>query len=615
MPKDSLLKKILILSFLMAGLFPLYQLLYIHPAYQELLVEETEDEAERFARYLVRTLHLDQQDLAPGSVPELIGEEVGQLQDDALLRKLRLFGPSGTILYSTVPEEVGEVNAKPYFRDVVARGQRYSKVVEKNDYTAEGQRVRTDVVETYVPIMGAGRFRGAVETYYDITASRQRVALLTRHSFIPLALICGGFLLAVLLLSRKASQLLTARAEAEEALYRANDLLEGRVAERTRELLLANEKLNAEVAERTLAQMALAGALEDSREGKQKLDAILSSVDDGLLAVDGEGRVLLVNPAAEVLFGIDQEAVGRPLCEVLQPSTLRDTVCGLLPVGETIHQFDFELAPPGQEQPRVFQGRTSQLFLGELEDAGPGMIILIQDVSHERAVERMKSEFLAMAAHELQTPLTTIVGYSELLSTAAAGAFSEEQQREFLGYLYNKAIGLSRIVDDLLDISRIEAGQSINLQHRPFALTDILKRVVGQYRQQGSHPFELEIAGAEIELIGDPGRVEQVLENLLSNAVKYSPAGGTVRIVAGVRGSRCVIRVSDEGIGMTPEQADRVFETFYRADASDTAIRGTGLGLSVAKHLVDAHGGELQVQSEIGKGTTMIVSLPLAPAE
>jgi len=614
-PKDRLLKKILILSFLMAGLFPLYQIFYIHPAYQDLLVEETEDEAERFTRYLVRTLHLDQQDLAPDSVPEQIGEEVGLLQDDALLLKLKLFGPSGTILYSTVPEEIGEVNVKPYFRDVVARGHLYSKVVEKNDYTAEGQRVRTDVVETYVPIMGAGHFRGAVETYYDITANRERVDALTRQSFVLLAMICGSFLLAVLLLSRKAGQLLAARAEAEEALCQANDLLEGRVTERTRELLLANEQLNAEVAERTLAQMALAGALEDSREGKQKLDAILSSVDDGLLAVDGGGRVLLVNPAAEVLFGLDQKAVGRPLCEVLQSPTLRNTICGLFPAAEAVSQFDFELAPHGQEQPRVFQGRTSQLYLGEQEDAGPGMIILIQDVTHERAVERMKSEFLAMAAHELQTPLTTIVGYSELLSTSAPGAFSEEQQREFLGYLYSKAIGLSRIVDDLLDISRIEAGQSINLQHRPFALAGILERVVGQYRQQRSHPFELEIAGEEIELVGDPGRIEQVLENLLSNAVKYSPAGRTVRVVAGVSGDRCVIRVSDEGIGMTPEQAERVFETFYRADASDTAIRGTGLGMSVAKHLVEAHGGDLQVHSVVGQGTTMTVSLPLAPAE
>ncbi len=617
MLKDKLLRKFLLLSLLMGVVLPLYEFAFIQPSYRQLLVEETEDDARRFTRDLVRTFNLDRQELAPGHLPPQIDLEVRRLQSDVLLLKLRVFGPSGTILYSTVKSEVGTVNNQPYFRNIVASGQLFSKVVVKNGYSAEHQKLNADVVETYVPIMAAGKFLGAVETYYDITAHRAKLAALARHSNWLLALLSTGFLSLVIVLLHKAGELSTARVAAEEALRQANERLEGRVAKRTGELLEANRQLHDEIAERSLAQVALAEALDETRAAKEKLDAVLTSVEDGLLVLDGKGTIRLFNPAATALLGLSASAYGRSLCEVLQLPLLRDRICALVQSGATPGQFDFELPTAGRPRPQVFQGRISPLRPGPQADGEDGgMVLLVQDVSREREVERMKSEFLAMAAHELHTPLTTIVGYSELLASIPPETFSLAQQQEFIGLLHLKALALARLVDDLLDISRIEAGQSIPLQLALFSLTDLLERVVGEYRQQGTpHRFELEVVAEDLELLGDAGRIEQVIENLLSNAVKYSPEGGTVRVVAGSDGRHCSVRVSDQGIGMTAEQAVRVFERFYRADSSDTAARGTGLGMSIAKHIVEAHGGELRIESQPGKGTTVIVTLPLAPPE
>lgn len=614
--KDKLLRRFLLLSLLMGVILPLYQVVVIHPSYRSLLIEESQDDARRFSSYLVQTLNLDRQKLDAGRIPPQIGQEVRRLQKDTLLLKLRVLDPAGQVLYSTLPGEIGTVDDRPCFREVVERRQLFSRVVVQQVRQGRHPERSADVVETCVPVLADGSFHGAVETHYDITANRARLAALGRHSLLVLALLSGGFLALVIVLLLRAGTMAAARVEAEEALRHANDHLEGRVAQRTAELLTANQQLNEEIAERSLAQAALAESLEESRQAREKLDAILTSVKDGLLVLDGSGRILMFNPAAQTLLGLAPSAVGRSLCEVLRLPNLRDRICTLVQSETTPGQFDFELPADDREGPRVFQGRISPLRAGEAGDGAGGMILLVQDVTRERELERLKSEFLAMAAHELHTPLTTIVGYSELLVATPPETFSLSQQQEFIATLHTKALALARLVDDLLDISRIEAGQAISLQQTPFSLVPMLERVVAACRQRSTaHRFELEVAAADLELLGDAGRIEQVLENLLSNAVKYSPAGGTVRVVAASAGDRCLVRVSDEGIGLTAEQAARVFERFYRADASDTAARGTGLGLSIAKFIVEAHGGELRLESAPGKGTTVIVELPLAPPE
>lgn len=611
MLRTPFLRNILILSLLIAFALPLYELLVIHPAYEELLLEETEDEAVRYARYLVRTLNLDRGALEKGDIPAHIGEEVGMLQDDALLLKLKVFSSAGEVLFSSVAEEVGSINEKDYFLDVIAQGKVYSKVVEKSALTAEGQPVEADVVETYVPLMIDGRFGGAIEVYYDITASRGRIRALGIHSNLLLLTIAAGLLAAIIFTLFKAKSTIDARQRAEIALQRLNEELEGRVADRAAQFAAANDNLTREIAERKRAENSLVRALGESEAAKEKIDAILRSIVDPLLVTDPCQKVLLMNDAAEKFFAVSQvKALGRPLTDLLPDAALRDTVVSALARQEGGVTFEFERPGETSRHPRVFQGRTS--VLQGRTGQGRGMILLIQDVTRERQVERMKNEFVAMVTHELHTPLAAIMGFAELLANQEEGEFSAEQQGEFLRLIYERGEALSRIVNDLLDISRIESGQTLALEKTAFPMNEVVETVVaGSRPHNGKHRFEVVLPEGSVKVMADRGRVVQVLENLLGNAIKYSPNGGLIRVVEEVGEGICKVAVVDEGIGMTPPQVARVFDTFYRVDSSDTAVRGTGLGLSIARHIVESHGGKISVQSEPGAGTVVSFSLPL----
>ena len=274
--------------------------------------------------------------------------------------------------------------------------------------------------------------------------------------------------------------------------------------------------------------------------------------------------------------------------------------------------FDFEVDRAHGEANAVYEARVSALN----DDGGPspGIVLLIHDVTREREVERMKNAFLGMAAHELNTPLSVIIGYTELLSNErAATTLSAEQVHDSLALIHIKAIALSRLVDDLLDVSRIESGQPLNLEIGSCCLNEIVREVLRPYQGQDTgHSFELQCPDEPLSLNADCGRLEQVLENLISNAVKYSPEGGMLRIVLDADADSCQLTVADQGIGMTEDQLQHVFERFYRADTSNTATQGVGLGLSVTRHIVEAHGGEIRIDSRFGEGTRVTVKLPRA---
>jgi len=254
---------------------------------------------------------------------------------------------------------------------------------------------------------------------------------------------------------------------------------------------------------------------------------------------------------------------------------------------------------------RVFVGKGDK---GEKS----GAITLMRDVTREREADRVKNEFISVAAHELRSPLTTILGFSQLLHQR--GDFSEAQQREFLSYIHQKAVVLARIVDDLLDLSRIESGRPIFLQCAPCDVRVLAQSLIEQYqREVPTRKYEVVFPSQPPMAWADLGKVQQVLENLISNAVKYSSEGDLIRIRADFQEDTCLLQVEDSGIGMTSEQVSRVFDKFYRADPSNTGVHGLGLGMSIVHSIITAHGGTVWVQSEPGQGTTVNFTLPIQP--
>jgi len=606
--RSSFLINIFVSAVLAAALLLTYLYTIVHPAYSDLLIENAEDEAVRFASFLVASQNLDKP-ITRINLPQEIKVEVGRLFGDELLIKLRIFSPQGEIVYSTVPEEIGTLNKHPYFHEKVARGNIYSKTVKKDSLSAEMQIVPSDLVETYVPIMAEDRFLGAIETYYDITSSNQELAALTQHSLSLLGTLALILLSLLYYALHHADLSIRGRKEAEESLKRANEELELRVTERAGELLKVNTNLTREIAERTLSQMALSEALAEMHGDKEKIAGILRSVNDGLLVIDSENKIVMMNRPAENILAVRQtEMIGTPLSQAIKDTNLCNILTSLIS-SQTIPTLDFNSPDTASGQNNIYQARTSQLR----NEAGSvhGTVILMQKVTQERQLEQMKVDFLAMAAHELSTPLATIIGYADLLAGEDKPEISADLQKESLMYIHDKANALSRIVDDLLDISRAESGLDLSINKVSFDLNQMMKSTVRHYSETNtSHSIVLKQTIPNGEILADPTRMGQVLDNLIINAIKYTPNGGHIHISDWRDDNFHHFEIQDDGVGMTPDQILHIFDKFYRADVSNTAKPGIGLGMSITKHIIEGHGGSISVTSEPGRGTEIRFSLP-----
>jgi len=614
MLRFKLLRNLLFLSLAIAILLPVYEYFFVHPAYNQLLTKETESEAVRYASYMVRALGLENQHLTRDRLPVGLDKSLQPASRDQRLIKLRIFSARGEVIFSTKPDEVGTLNSNDYFRDVVANGLVYSKVVQKDRKTAEGDVAQIDVVETYVPFMAAEAFGGAIEVYYDITGSVSRIKTLSVHSMVTILLMSLGFLLAISIALHRTHMSFLERDAAEQALKLANDELEGRVDERTRELTGANEQLTDQIAERIQVQVALRQALEEIKTDREKLEGILRSVPDGVVVTDGELNVLHMNAAAESILDTTLEKVlGQSIASLSEEVDFIKKVGQRLNVTHGPQSFDFELTGGNTQDSRSYQVRVSQ-FVSDATES-PGVVLLVRDVTREREIERMKSAFLGMAAHELNTPLTTIIGYTELLTAQeTSGSFDAQQQEDFLLLIHNKALALGGLIDDLLDISRVESGHPLTLCYQEFVLDAMVSEIVVSCREAHSfHQFEVTLPDEAASICADRSRLAQVVDHLISNAVKYSPEGGCVKVTLALRGDLYELSVEDEGIGMNEEQLAHIFDRFYRADFSDTAVQGVGLGMSIVRNIVLAHQGDIQIDSQPGCGTRVCITLPVSP--
>jgi PAS domain S-box-containing protein len=370
--------------------------------------------------------------------------------------------------------------------------------------------------------------------------------------------------------------------------------------------------------ERREAERALKKALEEADAERSKIKDIIKSVPDGLMVCDERNNVVLMNAVALDLLGLpDNEVLNQPLSQVFEDSYLRSQLRTLLdPETPERHELDLRLPLPGSKYPRIIHARTSVMI--NRAGASLGTVTILRDMTRERELDRMKNEFISTAAHELSTPLTTVIGYAEiLLSPDRFGDFGEEERRTFLEEIYEKSNVLATIVEELLDISRIESGQGMTLKMGPCDLRKTIGKVVQHFQLQVlTHTFEMDLSEElPSSMLLDEMKLDAVLENLLSNAVKYSPRGGHIRITGNMAEGQFVCSVSDEGLGMTPEQTQRVFDKFYRVDASNTAVQGLGLGLSIARQIVEHHGGKIWLESEPGKGTTANFTLPVCRGE
>ncbi len=341
--------------------------------------------------------------------------------------------------------------------------------------------------------------------------------------------------------------------------------------------------------------------------------AILESALDCIVSMDARGRVTEFNPAAEKAFGWSrEEAIGRDLAELMIPLAVREAhTSGLrrfLESGATNvigHRIEVSaMRRDGGEFP------VELAVVATVIDEETIFTAYLRDITQRREMERLRDELVATVSHELRTPLTSLRGFTELLMKRD---FPLDRKRKFLAVIHNETIRLTKLVNDFLDLKRLESGAE-KLRTERFDVVTLLEDTVTLFRRDDlPHVFELEIGDDLTFVRGDPDRTRQILANLVSNAVKFSPDGGRVTIDARRDGNCVVVSVRDHGIGMNEQTIASLFRKFFRADNAETrSIGGTGLGLALVKEMVEQQGGRVSVTSAPGAGSTFSFTLPVA---
>lgn len=375
---------------------------------------------------------------------------------------------------------------------------------------------------------------------------------------------------------------------------------------------------------------------------------LLEAAPDGIVEVNGSGRIVLVNSQAERMFGYRREELLGKSVEMLMPERFR----GRHPAHRERYSAHSVIRPMGSGLDLRAVRADGTEFAVDINispfegETGESVVCVIRDVTDRRLAEeeiqnlnlsleqrtrdlalinsqleirnrqvekadRLKSNFLTTMSHELRTPLNAIVGFADLLAMQTAGPLTQKQER-FVGHVKESSSHLLALIDDILDLSKIEAGR-LDLKFESFSLSVAVDEVLSTLRPLAS-AREIELTtdlSADLRLHADRVRVKQVLYNLLSNAIKFTPATGTVRLVAGPHESFIHISVIDTGIGIPPEEHEAIFEGFHRSlTATQHVCEGTGLGLAITRLLVEQHGGKIWLESELDKGSQFHVTMP-----
>lgn len=367
------------------------------------------------------------------------------------------------------------------------------------------------------------------------------------------------------------------------------------------DLLERNRLLADEVARRQSAEGQLAFQLNF-------LSTLMNELPGPVFYKDAHGIYLGCNRAFEEFFGIERkQVIGRTSFELFPEAEARlhqQADQGLLAEPGTSQYECIISRPGGIERQAVFRKTTFADNAGRLT----GLVGIVVDVTAEREIDRLRREFVSTAAHEFQTPLAAIIGFCDLLREQATD--DPVQRQEFIGIIQERAEFLSRLVDQFLDVSRIEAGRNLPLNPGLCHPDRLIEKLLRSFQHHYGLRFELRLPKDCPQIIADEDRLAQVIENLLSNAVKYSPAEGRIAITGAVDEDLFHLSVEDQGAGLLPDQLELIFEKFYRADHSETAPSGTGLGLYIAKAIVEAHGGRISAASTPGQGTRISFAIP-----
>jgi signal transduction histidine kinase len=331
-----------------------------------------------------------------------------------------------------------------------------------------------------------------------------------------------------------------------------------------------------------------------SESERDKLEGIIANIEDGVIVLDQENKILFINRIARETFELSADSIGRPILDVIQHPDLQTFLLRPMAQPTNYHELNFH-------DGRVLNAQQTSI-------PHIGTAITLHDITYLRKLDQIKNEFVNTVSHDLRSPLTAVLGYAEL--TRRSGPLNEQQQ-EFLRRIQASVQHITNLINDLLDLGRLEEGfdthrESIQLESILQFSLNTLESLIGQ---KNLH-LEENIASNLPAIRANPISIRQMLDNLLGNAVKYTPKAGTIRVTISTQDHQLILEIGDTGPGIPLDEQPHVFEKFYRASNVLESSKGTGLGLAIVKTIVEGHQGRVWVESTPGHGSTFIVVLP-----
>jgi two-component system phosphate regulon sensor histidine kinase PhoR len=532
--------------------------------------------------------------LARGASPEQLDPVVDAAARDASAR-VTIIATDGHVLADSMASgkdllALENHKDRPEVRAALAAGLGFS---ERHSAT-----VNRDLLYAAVPVQHAGRTVGVARVAMSLESLDEQVADLRRAELLALGL---GLFITVLLSALFSSSLGHSLREIMDA---ARQLAAGDLGARIR--VRRDDELGELARILNYSTDQLQGRLSEIARDRARMEAILSSMEDGVLAVDHRGVVTLANDALVRSLGLE-EPLGRHYLEVIRQHEVGSVVESVLRAGARRAE-EVEI----RRLRRVF-ALTAVPFPGE-ETAPHGALVTFHDATERRRVDQVRRDFVANASHELRTPLTSIRGFVEALEDGAVNDPATSER--FLGKIRTHADRMAALVEDLLELSRLESGERPP-QWEEIIPSEVVEDVVASFSSLAERKGITLARGDDAvpTVVTDADRLRRILENLVENAVKYTPAGGRVAVssAAGPEGA-AVLVVEDDGPGIAPEHLSRIFERFYRVDrARSRELGGTGLGLAIVRHLAEGMGTSVAVASEPGQGTRFTVTVPARP--
>lgn len=473
-------------------------------------------------------------------------------------------------------ETMNNHNSRPEIIDARANGigysQRYSVSVRRKMIYVASSLENGYIIRSSMPVSLVYNFENKYIRYYLLT--------------LVIVLIFAG------LVSGRLSQAIVK--PIRDLQHITSTIAEGELTRRV--TLLSNDEIGD--LGRSFNNMAekLEHSLKEVTEKQNRLEAILKSMDSGVIAIDKNSKVIMINPYAEEIFGLNRNIIGQNLMD-----NIRDFELENIFKHNSDESNEFKLLWPRERDLKI---RTADI----INSGGLiGTVAVVQDITDIKRLENIRSQFVANVSHELKTPLTSIKGFAETLKYVQ----DAEKREKFLDIINDEAERLTRLINDILTLSsleahRLEKAEDININEMVEDVYNLIKNTADIKN------IKLFIVGKPVPLIiGDSDKFKQMLINLVDNAIKYSGNGSSVFIGTDYNESNCLIWVEDTGVGMSKEHLNRIFERFYRVDkARSRAEGGTGLGLAIVKHIVLSMHGTINVESSPGEGTKFTIAIP-----